>query len=150
MAHFLTTSEISAAIRAVTIVHFDIRFDDASATFTIPVKAGTLVHEVGAAVTTAFTSTSPDLVVGDGDDDNGYLQASALDLDLSTATNVNLIVSSAATTNGYRYGRYYPSDDTIDFVWTQGSGTKTAGSLKGFVKLSNVQYDGIPTAAVGS
>jgi len=147
MSKFITQAEISTAARAVSIVHFEIQHGDADATFSIPVKAGTFVHEAGVIVTEAFTSTSPSVKVGVSGTLEGFIQAANVTLGSVSADLP--VVSSAAAANTNRYGRYFPTDSNVLVTWVQGTGTKTAGCLKGFIKLSNVQYDGIEPAANG-
>jgi hypothetical protein len=147
MAKFISVSEISTAARAVSIVHFEIQYGDADATFSIPVKAGTFVHEAGVVTTTGFTSTSPSIKVGISGTLEGLIQAANVTLG-STSSGLP-VVSSAAAANTFRYGLYFPTDSNILVTWVQGTGTKTAGCLKGFIKLSNVQYDGILPPADG-
>jgi len=169
-AIFLNTAENFAAVRAPSIVHFQIKWSAdgtnalASQTFTIPVKAGTFVHLVSTFVSEAFTTSgaAASLKVGDGGDDDGFLKTTQIALgtidtratrsdfhgiiDVDNATPALL---SAANQNPYALGKYYSVDDTIDFVFVAAASGATAGCVKGFVVLSNVTNDGILAPADG-
>src|SRR3990167_7920096 len=73
MALFPNSAEQYSATRNPTVVHFELAFGDAAATYTIPVKAGMFVHNIGLRVITAFDGTGVDLDIGDGDDTVGYV-----------------------------------------------------------------------------
>ena len=118
MAKFPKSAELLAVQRTPTVVHFEILGSDASQTFTIPVKAGTIVHLAGVQVSTQFTSASS-LVVG----------GATFDLDAATGTTVSV---SAA--------QYFAADGNLNLVLTNGG---SAGVVKGFVVMSNVKLDGI-------
>lgn len=141
MARFPGVGEIRVDARGRTQVFFELNYDDASGTYTIPVKKGTFVHEVATVVQTACDGT-PTLKVGDGDDDDGFLVST--DIAPATAATVTTpaIKASTAIANPYRYGKYYSVEDTIDFIWVKGT-SPTAGKIKGYVVMSNVYNDGL-------
>jgi hypothetical protein len=152
-AIFLGQAELFAAQRTPSIVHFQIKWSEdgtnalASQTFTIPVKAGTFVHEVSTFVSEAFTTSGSNasLAIGDGTSANGYLATTDTVLQtIDTATT-----SSRAAGEAFANGKYYAVDDTLDFVFVAAASGATAGCVKGFVVLSNVTLDGIEPAADG-
>lgn len=153
MAIFLQQAEIFAAQRTPSIVHFQIKWSDdgstalASQTFTIPVKAGTFVQEVGIFVSEAFTTSGSNasLKIGDGVDDDGFLTVAATAI--QTIDTVTTLASASST--AYATGKYYSVDDTIDFVFVAATAGASAGCVKGFVVLSNVSLEGIEPAADG-
>ena len=142
MAKFPATSEVRASVKAQTTVHFELTYSDNLATYTVPVKAGMFVHSVGVVVKTAFNATSPALKVGDGDDDDGYLDNTDVALATAATATVPAVKLSRNSGNPYANGKYYAADDTIDFVFDPGT-TGTTGLLKGFVVLSSVKNDGL-------
>lgn len=139
---FPGADEVLASIKAATIVHFQLGFDTPTGTYTIPVPAGTFVHVVGTVVSEVFDATTPTLTVGDGDDVDGYLDNT--DIALGTALTVTTPAVKLAEDGGnpYANGKYYPTADTIDFIWDDGT-SGTTGQLKGFVIMSNVKLDGL-------
>lgn len=139
---FGLSAEYRASVKAPTLVHFELNYDAASGTFTIPVKAGTFVHKVVTVVKTAFNATSPALTVGDGDDADGYLTSVNVALATAGTGTAPAVKDSSGIANPYQFGKYYAADDTIDFAWTQGT-SGTAGVLKGYVVMSNVKNDGL-------
>jgi hypothetical protein len=152
-AIFLDMPENFAQQRTPSIVHFQIKWSAdgtnalPSQTFTIPVAAGTFVHEVCTFVSEAFTTggANASLKVGDGADGNGYLNTTDTVLQtIDTATT-----SSRTAGEAFANGKYYSVDDTLDFVFVAAASAATAGCVKGFVVLSNVTLDGIEPAADG-
>jgi hypothetical protein len=141
MARFPGVGEVRIDARGLTLCHFELGFADASGTYTIPVKAGTFVHDIGTFVTTAFTTSGSNasLAIGDGNSAAGYMATT--DTALQT---IDTVVTRASTSGeAYATGEYYSVDDTIDFVFVAASAGATAGKVKGFVVMSNVYNDGI-------
>lgn len=152
-AIFPSQAELFAVQRTPSILHFQIKWSAdgttalPSQTFTIPLKAGTFVHEVCTFVSEAFDTTgaAASLKVGDGADGNGFLNTSDTVLGtIDTATT-----SSRAAGEAFANGKYYSVDDTLDFVFVAAASGATAGCVKGFVVLSNVSNDGILPPADG-
>lgn len=102
----------------LTVTYADPANDDGTVEGAINVPAGAIVVGGYINVTTAFDSTTSDVVdVGDGVDPDRY-----------TASPVNLQSTgrTALTLTGYEY----PATDDIDIGWTAGAtGTATAGSF---------------------
>jgi hypothetical protein len=148
MAYFPPPDEIMAISRTPTVVHFSIDSNDGTATYTIPVKAGTFVHAVCTFVSEAFTTggANASLAIGDGSSAAGYLATT----DTVLQTIDTAVTTSAAGGEAYAGGKYYSADDTIDFAFTAAASAATAGKVVGFVVMSSVRLDGIPAAAAGS
>ena len=78
------------------------------------VPAGTLIpaYGVGVVVTEAFAGGTPALDVGDGDNDDGFVDTNDI-----TETTVGAYWGDETTTAAYAAGgRYYATADTIDVV----------------------------------
>lgn len=146
---FPASAEQYSATRNPTIAHFEIGYDSADQTFTVPVKAGMFVHSVGLRVITAFDGTGVALNVGDGDDTVGYIATADITFTPAPAVGAAQVIHSDDAAQDYARGKYYTADDTIDFAWTQGT-TATTGLLKGFVILSYVANDGLATGTTAS
>jgi hypothetical protein len=148
MAYFPGSDEVIASLRAATLVHFSLQYDDASGTYTVPVPAGTFVHEIGTFVSEAFTTSGANaaLTIGDGGAATGFMAST--DTVLQTIDTVTTLASGAGET--YATGKYYPTADTIDFAFTPAASGATAGKVVGFVIMSNVKLDGIPSAAAAA
>lgn len=146
--HFPDMAEVIAAIRAKTVVHFQLDWNAPAGTYTVPVPGGSFVHanESGSVVTEAFDATTPTLTTGDGDDADGYQDNTDAALNTAATVTTPAIKRWGASGNPYANGKYYPTDDTIDFAWDPGT-SGANGRLKGFVSISNVKLDGIPAAA---
>lgn len=141
MAKIPVSAELLTVQRVPTVVHFEITSADASQTFSIPVKAGTFVHQVTTFVSTAFTAATgtPSLKIGDPSNLNGYLNTSDVDLaNIDTAA-----MSSIGGGEAFAGGKYYAVDDSIKLTFVAATTGGTAGKVKGFVVLSNVKLDGI-------
>lgn len=149
MARFPGVNEIRVSERGETTVHFELVYNDATGTYTIPVKSGTFVKELGVCVLTAFDATSPTLTAGDGDDASGYIANANITWTPAPAAGAAQIVSSIRNSNDYQYGKYYRADDTIDFAWNLGT-SGTTGVLKGYVVMSNVRNDSIDGGAAAT
>lgn len=147
MAYLPNQDEVLATMRAPTVVHFSFNFSDTSATYTIPVKAGTFVHAVSTFVSQAFTTSGSNaaLNVGDGSSTSGFLATT----DCVLQTIDTAVTTSAAGGEAYAGGKYYSADDTIDFVFLAADAGATAGKVVGFVTMSSLRLDAIPAAAAG-
>lgn len=142
MAKFPGTSSVRVSALTPAIAHIELTKTDTAGTYTVPVKAGTFVHAVGVVVTEAFNGSGVALKIGDGTDDDGFLDST--DIALGTAATGAVPAVKLAKDGGQPYanGKYYAVDDTIDFVFAPGT-SATTGKLKGFVVLSSVRNDGI-------
>jgi hypothetical protein len=144
MARFPGVGEVRVDARSLTTVHFELNYNDASGTYTIPVKKGTFVHTIGTVVTTVFDG-SPTLTIGDGDDADGFLDSADIAPGTAATGTTPAVKLAEDGGNPYANGKYYASEDTIDFVWTKDA-AGTTGKLKGFVVMSNLYNDGISAA----
>lgn len=142
MAKFPGTAEVRTTALVPTLVHVEIDKADPAATYTVPVKAGTFVHSVGVVIKEAFNGAGCTLIVGDGADDDGYLDTTDVAVATAATATVPTVKLSRNSSNPYANGKYYAADDTIDFVFAPGT-TPTTGKLKGFVIMSSVRNDGI-------
>lgn len=141
MANFPGVSEIRVDARTNTLVHFDVNYNDAAGTYTIPVKAGTFVHEIGTFVKTAFTTSGANasLTAGDGDSAHGYLDTG----DTALETIDTAVTQTRAAGEAYAGGKYYAVDDTIDFVFVPAAAGATAGRVIGYAVLSHISNAGL-------
>jgi len=141
MAKIPSSAELLAVQKTPTVVHFEITSADSSQTFSIPVKAGTFVHQVATFVQVAFTAATgtPSLKIGDSSNLNGYLDTS----DVVVGTIDTATTSSFAGGEAFAYGKYYAVNDSIKLTFVAATTGGTAGTVKGFVVLSNVKLDGI-------
>jgi len=148
MPYLPPPDEILAIGRTPTVVHFSFDSNDASGTYTIPVKAGMFVHAVCTFVSEAFTTSGNNaaLNIGDGGSASGYLATT----DTVLQTIDTAVTTAAAGGEAYAGGKYYSADDTIDLVFLAANTGGTAGKVVGYVVLSSVRLDGIPAAAAGS
>ena len=102
--------------------------DTATAVFDVP--AQTLVCEIKIRVSTAFDGTDPALIVGDGDDTDGWFAAAEIGILAATAG----FKSSLKGGQPYAGGKLYATADTIDVAITAGSGTLGRFSLACFFR----------------
>ena len=102
----------------------------------IDVPANSYVARLWVKVTTAFDGTSPVLIVGDGDDPNGYLAAGEIE---ETAVSVNpMDAADVAAAYAVKVARpFYTSADTIDITFTY-SGTPTTGEAVLIVEIVEI------------
>lgn len=110
----------------------------ATATGVFSVAAGTVVHEVIARISTAFTASAA-LSIGDSDDVDGWAHAVLL---ACTVVSTNLVSSKGGMLNStalptdptaYAPGKYYAAAQTIDV--TAGA-TFAAGAMDVFLVYS--------------
>lgn len=148
MAYFPPAGEVIARIKAGTLVHFSLQYDDADGTYTIPLPAGTFVHNIGTFVSEAFTTSGANasLAVQGNGASADYMATT--DTVLQTIDTVTTLASGAGEASAT--GKYYPTATTLDFVFVPAASGATAGKVIGWAKLSNVRNDGIPAAAAAS
>lgn len=129
-------------VRAPIVVAFQLDYNTPSGTYTIPVPAGYKVDQVNTVVTQAFDGT-PTLKIGDGDDDDGYLDNT--DIAPGTARSVTTPAEKLSRNGGnpYANGKTYDVDDTIDLTWVKGT-APTMGVLKGCVVFIKRAKGGVP------
>ena len=129
-----------------TMVAVELDYDDASATYQVPVEAGTLVINVWGVVVTAFNGTSPTLNVSDSDSATSYYLTNtnlALATALSAGTPAVKNASVTGTSNAYGNGKYYGAAGNVNFVWVKATATPTTGRWLGFVQMYNVLNSGL-------
>ena len=92
--------------------------DRATKTFTYVIPAGSLVTKASAKLVTAFndSGSGDDLtvVVGDGDDPDGYLASADIHVD---ATEITYVANSGALLDNEN-GKVYTTADTIDILFS--------------------------------
>lgn len=92
--------------------------DRATKTFTYVIPAGSLVTKASAKLVTAFndSGSGDDLtvVVGDGDDADGYLASADIHTD---ATEITYVANTGALLDNEN-GKVYTSADTIDILFS--------------------------------
>lgn len=92
--------------------------DRATKTFTYVIPAGSLVTKASAKLVTAFndSGSGDDLtvVVGDGDDADGYLASADIHAD---ATEITYVANTGALLDNEN-GKVYTSADTIDILFS--------------------------------
>ena len=123
--------------------------DNDTVTYTIPVKAGELVTDVGVKCITAFDDSGSgdelNIIVGDGTDDNGYITSAQLHVDDTEITWVANTGAYAVGGSGAR-GELYLANDTIDILISPNISTGTdyslneltVGSVKVIAYISNM------------
>lgn len=81
VSHGVRSSDLELLARPVDVLVYDYDYADldASNDLYIPLDAETIVEKVGHIVTTAFAGGTPALILGDGSDDNGYLETAVAD-----------------------------------------------------------------------
>lgn len=130
-------------LKAAIVVPFQLDYATPSGTYTIPVPAGYKVDQVNCVTTQAFNGTTPSLKIGDGDDDDGYLDNTDLAITVARTVTVPAEKLSRNSANPYANGKTYDVDDTIDFTWVKAA-DGTAGVLKGEVIMVNRKKGGVP------
>jgi hypothetical protein len=117
----------------------EVDYNDASATYNIPIYQNTFVLDVLVDITTAFTGGSTaTIAIGDSAAANNYLQTGDITV---TATGI-VKASGQARTNAK--GKLYTANDNIKVAFTQNA-TDAAG-----VALILVQYVYLPDGNSGA
>lgn len=142
MAKFPGVGEVGMTARGTSIQCVEIVYSDAAGAYTIPVQAGTLVLRGGVVVLTAFDGTGVSLKVGDGTDDDGFIDNTDIDLTTAETDGTPAVKLFSASSNPYAAGKLYNVDDTIDFTFAPGT-SATAGKLFAFVEFVNVKLFGL-------
>jgi hypothetical protein len=149
MAKFISSAEQSVTQRTGTVVHFEIKAADfpvsvagQNVEFLIPIKAGTIVHEVGVILTENFNDPGTiTFMIYDtaAAGSNDYIPSQSIKTGAGTA----VITSRTVSGGDYPTGKYYASDTNLTVRVVPNTGGATTGVLKGFVRTSNVKLDGI-------
>lgn len=87
------------------------------------VPAGYRVLHCDLYITTAFSGGTPTITVGDGDDDDGFIDTGDV-----TMGSAGIYAGKAANFNA-QPGKLYTADDTVDLFYT-GHASTTAGAAK--------------------
>lgn len=148
MAYFPPAGEVIARTQTPTLVHFSLQYDDASGTYTIPLPAGTFVHEIGTFVSQAFTTSGSNASLAIQSNGASADYMATTDTVLQTIDTVTTLASGAGEASAT--GKYYATATTLDFVFVAASAGATAGKVIGWVLLSNVRNNGIPAAAAAA
>lgn len=125
---------------ALTVVCFELDWNDASGTYKIPIEAGGIVRDVATVVTTAFDGTNPTLNISDSDSATTYYLTNANIALATAATTTSPAVKTATVTgsaNGYANGKYYGAAGSVNLVWVAATATPTAGRLLGYLLKTN-------------
>lgn len=129
-------------VRAAIVVTGQLDYASITGTYSVPVPGGYFVDRVDTVVSEVFDGT-PALTIGDGDDADGYQDNTDLALGTALSVTTPAVKLSRNAGNPYANGKYYPTDDTIDFAWTKGT-SPTTGVLKFAIHMIKVQKGGVP------
>jgi len=145
------------SIRYGDVVRAGAYATDDTATFTIPVNAGEIVEKVVVKLNTAFadsgTGDQLNIIVGDGDDADGFVTSAALhttQTEITYVWNTGLyFVGEAGTTDPVNAtnGKLYLADDTIDIVLDGSAGASIDLDLLTAGDVDVIVY-GVDTNAV--
>ena len=142
MANFPKTAEIRVTARTAAGVWCELTYADPAATYTLPVKAGQGVRASSFSVVKTAFDGSPTCKVGDGFDDDGFLDNTDIALATAASSTVPALKLFSASGNPYANGKVYTSEDTVDFIWDPS--TATAGVVRFYVELtSKMEHDGV-------
>lgn len=142
---FSTNESIAVSARTSTVQGVKINYDDATGTYSIPVKAGQMVLGGGVVILTAFNGSGAALTVGDGDDADGYIDTTDIDVTTARTAATPAVKLFEDSSNPYANGKLYVADDTVDFAFTQGT-TATTGALVAYIELVDFSNYGIAVA----
>lgn len=128
----------------------EILYSFATDTYYFDIPAGTLVTEVFSVVTEACDG-SPTVTVGDGDDVDGYLTSAIIAPGTALSVTAPAVKHSYSATSAtaYQFGKYYPTADTLDYVWTKGTSPTTGKIVTGY-KGIRVDRFGVPAGLLNS
>lgn len=141
--NFPKTAEIRVTAYCPSEVPIHINYDAPAATYPVPVKGGQLCKGTASVVRVAFDATTPTLTIGDGHDVDGYADNTDLALATALSDTTPAVKLSINSSNPYANGKYYPADDTIDYVWSPGTGGTTGRFLSWVQYGMNVKDVGI-------
>ncbi|RUM47295.1 MAG: hypothetical protein DSY80_01025 [Desulfocapsa sp.] len=133
VSHGVGDSDLTLLARSVDVLVYEYTYADldSSDDFYIPLDADTIVEKVGHLVTTAFTGGTPAIIIGDGDDDNGYLETGVAD-----PTAANDFVTSKHGSYAYSADGVYYS--TPGFVRVGHATGLTAGAGKVIIWMTRL------------
>ena len=123
-----------------SIANIGVIADSTAVTLTYTIPAGSVVHNCGAELVTAFKDSGGgaqlNVIVGDGDDDNGYLTTAALhdsQTEISTVINTGALLATAS--------KAYAAADTIDIKFSISGAAYTVNELtEGKVKFKFTMF----------
>ena len=122
------TDELTLTWDSFSIANIGVVADDTAYTFTYTIPLGSVVHNCGAELITAFDDSGGgaqlNVIVGDGDDDNGYLSVAALHTDQTEITKVVNTGALLATAS-----KAYAAADTIDIKFSIAGAAYTVNEL---------------------
>jgi hypothetical protein len=122
------TDEIVIGWEDFSVANIGTIADDTAYTFTYTIPLGSVVHNCGAELLEAFNDSGGSLklnvIVGDGDDDNGYLTTAALHTDQTEITKVVNTGALLATAS-----KAYAAADTIDIKFSIAGASYTVNEL---------------------
>lgn len=153
MAVLLQQSEIFAAQRTPTLVHFEFNANDINKSaqagtnveFTLPIKGGTFVKEVAYILGEVFNDSGTctfmvyDVAAGGSND---WIPSTSV----KASASVLPVTSRTVSGGDYATGKYYAADTVLTFRLVPQNANSTTGVIKGFVELSNVTLDGMKKA----
>ena len=122
------TDEFVVTWDSFSIANIGVIADSTAHTFTYTIPLGSVVHNCGAELITAFDDSGGgaqlNVIVGDGDDDNGYLSVAALHTDQTEITKVVNTGALLATAS-----KAYAAADTIDVKFSIAGAAYTVNEL---------------------
>lgn len=111
-----------------SIANIGVIADSTAYTFTYTIPLGSVVHNCGAELVTAFKDSGGgaqlNVIVGDGDDDNGYLAVAALhdsQTEITQVINTGALLATAS--------KAYAAADTIDIKFSISGAAYTVNEL---------------------
>lgn len=130
----------------------EILYSFASDTYTLTIPAGTLVLGTFTVVTEVCDG-SPTLTVGDGDDADGFQDSTDIVPGTALSVTTPAVKLAENSSNPYANGKYYPTADTLDFVWVKGTSPTTGRIVVGYwgIRIPNFGLAaGLTSAAAGT
>ena len=126
------TDEFVVTWDSFSIANIGVIADSTAHTFTYTIPLGSVVHNCGAELITAFDDSGGgaqlNVIVGDDADDNGYLTPAALHTAQSEITPIINTGALVVGGSGAR-GKAYTSDDTIDLIFSIAGAAYTVNEL---------------------
>ena len=126
------TDEFVVTWDSFSIANIGVIADSTAHTFTYTIPLGSVVHNCGAELITAFDDSGGgaqlNVIVGDDADDNGYLTTAALHTDQSEITTIINTGALVVGGSGAR-GKAYTTADTIDLIFSIAGAAYTVNEL---------------------
>lgn len=153
MAKFVNVADLSATLRSPTLIQCEVLATDASATFQLPIKAGTQIHKVAVFVTKQF-SGSPNMTIGRASAQGvtsasygatAYFTNAAIALGTEdTAPNVSAVAPFVSFYDAtLAASSVAVGDEYLTVTWTSTGSSTATGRILIYVELSHVLNDGI-------